>query len=119
MTNMQHADLVFEYAIENFVRIANERDGIYPRPLHNAGGCLGMFDDVNNGFADAYFDRRGHRLAERSAFPGYFSKIARCALTVFNPHAGRNVLNAASTSASLATPLRSASSSASSSSGVA
>src|ERR1035437_8210669 len=50
---------------------------------------------------------------------GKFAKIGERSIGILNLHAGRNVLNAASTSASVATPLRSASSIAVSSSAVA
>jgi hypothetical protein len=48
-----------------------------------------------------------------------FAKIGKRAIGILNVHTPRNVLNAASTSLSIATPLRSASSIALNSSGVA
>jgi hypothetical protein len=58
------------------------------------------------------FDGSSHDLAKDTAIGGYFTEVSQRTIGVFNLHVRRNVRNAASTSCSLATPLRSAASTA-------
>lgn len=80
---------------------------------------LRMLGNMSDNLADASFDRRCHGLAVWLAGGGYLEEIGQYSVGVFDLHARRKVANAVSTCASLATPLRSASSMACSSSGVA
>ena len=119
MSNVQYPHSVIENAIKNVVGIPDERRYVHARPLLYGLPTFGMLPYVCNDFSDANLDGRGYHFPECPAICGNFMEIGNRAFRVFNLHAVRNVLNAASTSSSVATPLRSASSIASNSSGVA
>ena len=92
---------------------------MHARPLNHGPPTFGVLPYLRNDFSDANLDSRGDHVAERPTVCGNFMEIGGRAFRVFNSHAVRNDLNAASTSSSVATPLRSASSIAFNSCGVA
>ena len=117
--NMKYSHPILEGSIENFVWMADERHDAHARPLSDRCCGFGMFGEVRNDRSNSRFERNSYTFAKFSAVGGYFTKIGQCLFRVLNLHAPRKVRNAASTSCSLATPLRSASSTACNSSGVA
>jgi len=78
-----------------------------------------MLGNLRDDLADSGIERRRHRLTVAAAVGGYFVKIGYRPVGVIDLYTRRKVANAAATAALLAIPLRSASSIACSSSGVA
>ena len=107
---MQYSHPVFEDSVNDFIRIANERCNVHAGSLGNLRRCLRISSYVCNGTEDIIFKSCAHLLAKRTTIGRHLLKICGCAFRVLNLHARRNALNAATTSFSLATPLRSASS---------
>ena len=118
VSNVLNSHSIFENAIENLERVAHKRCDVQTGPLFN-------FRRDPRLPADMFYDRTNTSLKRLSdsvaecaaAIGGYFAKIGDCAVGIFNLHARRKVRKAASTSSADATPLRSASSIASNSSG--
>src|SRR5262249_31915690 len=119
VANMEYSHPVIEYAVKDLIRIPDQRNDVYPRPFDNACSHFGTSGDVGNNLPNASFDGGGHGIAESAAFGGNLEKVSCGTLGELDLHRPRNDLNAASTSSSLAKPLRSASSSAANSSGLA
>ena len=116
---MQDAHSILKHAVKNFVGIPDERNDMHARPLDNPCGEMRTCGYVRDELTNAEFDGGSDRRAKHAAVGGHLTKISRGPLTELDFHSPRNDLNAASTSSSLATPLRSASSSAANSSAVA
>jgi hypothetical protein len=118
VSNVLNSHSIFENAIENFERIAHKRRNVQTGPLFDLRRDPRFPTNMLYDCTNTSFKRRGDSIAEcAAAIGGYFAKIGDCAIGVFNLHARRKVRNAASTSSADATPLRSASSIASNSSG--
>jgi hypothetical protein len=117
--DVQNFHTIIVDAIEDLVGVPDERRHMHARPLNYGRTTFGMLPYLRNDFLDANLNGRGYHFAEGPAVCGNFMEIGGRAFRVFNFHAVRNDLNAASTSSSVATPLRSASSIAFNSSGVA
>src|SRR5215471_19607518 len=115
----QNPHAIVEDAIENSIWISDEGRDVHARPLDYSRSTVGMLLYLRDGLSDPYFDRCGDHLSKGPPVCGNLLEIDSGALRVFHFHATRNALSAASTSSSVATPLRSPSSIASSSSGVA
>src|SRR5712691_7764186 len=116
---MQYPYSVFEGAIENLVWIPHESRDVHARPLDHRWLPLRVLAYLCDDFPDANFNVRYHHFAKCAAICGNFMEIGCRASRILNLHAVQNVLNAPSTSSSVAIPLRSASSIASNSCGVA
>jgi len=116
---MEYPHPVFKHSVEDFVGISDERNDVHPGPFDDARGHPRVRCYVRYDLTNTTFDGGSHCLAKHTTFRGHFVKVGRCALAELDLHSRRKDLNAASTSSSLATPLRSASSSAANSSWVA
>ncbi len=90
----------------------------HPRPSGDALRALRMGRDVGNNFADACFEGRGYGFSKRSTVGRGFARSAVARFEYSTLMRG-GMSDAASTSSSLATPLRSAPSIACNSSAVA
>ncbi len=111
MPDVLDSHSIFENAVEDFEGIANERHHVYAGPLFDLRRAQRVPTDSVNDRADAQFKRLRYPVAKgTTTISRNFAKIGDGAVRVLNPHARRKVRNAASTSFSVATPLRSASS---------
>lgn len=100
-----------ENAVENLVRIPDQRKHTHSGPLSDLRRSVGMSSNVGNDILNALFELSRNQLSEgRAAVGGSFSKIGDGAVGVFNLHVRRNEAKAASISCSFAIPLASASS---------
>lgn len=111
MPDMHDPHLIVEDTIEHFERLANERRNAQARPLFDLRRAKRLAADTVGNRADAGFESFGYPVAESPATNRRNrAKVGDGTLRVLNPHRRRNVRNAASTSSSVATLLRSASS---------
>ena len=72
---------------------------MHPWSLSNPRRSLRVFGYVCNNLADTDFDGGRYRFAKRATVSRRFAEIGHRTIGVFDLHARRNVLNAASTSA--------------------
>jgi hypothetical protein len=120
MPNVHNLYPIIENAVKNFEGILDERHHVEAGPLFDLGRAERVSADAIDDGPDAGFKSARNPVAEcAAAVGGNLAKIGDGAVGVLNLHARRNVRNAASTSSSVAIPLRSASSMAASSAGVA
>ncbi len=119
MANVEYPHSIIEQSIKYFVRVTNERDDMNAGTFGNALRSFRALGDARNNTKDTRFHSRGYGFAECKTVSGYLAEVGRGAIGVFDLHARRNVRNAASICCWVATPLRSASSIACSSSVVA
>ena len=120
MSDVHNSQAIIENAVKDLEGIANERHDMQARPLFDRWRAKRLSANAVNHRADASFKGFGHTVAEGPpAVQTNLAKVGDRPFRILNLHARRNARNAASTSSSVATPLRSASSMTWSSAGVA
>lgn len=109
--DVQDSDRIADNSVEHLERITDERKDVHAGPLLNARRTFRRLADLIDNVSDAQRKRRGNPVTKfLAALSGYLAQIADRAVGEFDLHLGRNERKAASTSCSLAMPLRSASS---------
>src|SRR5262245_50126649 len=117
---MQYSDTAVDHAIKNPIGISGEWDDADSWALIEPWRAFRLLGDTFDDFADTRFERLSGSVSKHpSAIGRELAQIVDSASRVFDGHTRRNAWNASSTSASVAMPLCSASSTACSSSGVA
>src|SRR2546430_1503893 len=119
MSDVQNSHSLSDNPIENFIRITHQRHDAHSWTVLDSGCTFRCFAYLFDHRSNARLKRCGNPTPELGPTVGRnFLQICNRAIRIFNLHWRRNVANATATSSSVATPLRSASSMALSSSDV-